>query len=195
MNPGRPQNLQQFIACVVIVIHQPPPTAQLDAYYDFQRSHLASQKIYFLHPHFPSKPFLDCLGQACTHKLIAQKKNIIKNLIPSLVRISLPCGSANQPKKKIALQNPYLTFQVCAEFPCLCTICCGCTPCFLKDLSQVSSCHGFALSAAAAHLSQAFMPVHYLLLHTLLLQGFSQVSMPLHYLLLLRTTLYKRSGI
>jgi hypothetical protein len=38
------------------------------------------------------------------------------------------------------------------------------------------------------------MPVHYLLLHTLLLQGFSQVSMPLHYLLLLRTTLYKRSG-
>jgi len=58
----------------------------------------------------------------------------------------------------------------------LCTICCHCTPCFLKDISQ------------------AFMPLHYLLLHTLLLQGFSQVSMPLHYLLLLHTTLYKRSG-
>jgi len=58
----------------------------------------------------------------------------------------------------------------------LCTMCCRCTPCFLKDFSQ------------------ALMPVHYLLLHTLLLQGFSQVSMALHYLLLLRTTLYKRSG-
>jgi Rad3-related DNA helicase len=84
----------------------------------------------------------------------------------------LPCGIANQPKKKIALQNPHLTFQVCAEFPCLCTICRDCTPCFFKDLSQafmalqyvlllhtllfegfVSSFHGFALSAAAAHLA------------------------------------------
>ncbi len=79
----------------------------LDAYYSLQRSHLASQKIYFLHPHFPSEPFPDCLGQACTHKPIAQKKNIIKNLILSLVPISLPCGIANQPKKKIALQNPH----------------------------------------------------------------------------------------
>jgi hypothetical protein len=121
----------------------------LDAYYSLQRSHLASQKIYFLHPHFPSEPFPDCLGQACTHKPIAQKKNIIKNLILSLVPISLPCGIANQPKKKIALQNPHLTFQVCAEYPCLCTICCGCTPCFLKDFSQ------------------ALMALHYLLpLHT-----------------------------
>jgi hypothetical protein len=151
MNPDGPQNLQQFVACMVIVIRNPPPTPQLDAYYNLQRSHLASQKIYFLHPHFPSKPFLDCLGQACTHKPIAQKKNIIKNLILSLVPVSLPCGIANQPKKKIALQNPHLTFQVFAEFPCLCTICCGCTPCFLKDLSQAF--HGFALSAAAAHLA------------------------------------------
>ncbi len=38
------------------------------------------------------------------------------------------------------------------------------------------------------------MPVHYLLLHTLLLPGFCQVSMPLHYLLLLRTAWYKRRG-
>jgi hypothetical protein len=153
MNPGGPQNLQQFVACVVIVIHNPPPTPQLDAYYNLQGSHLASQKIYFQHPHFPSKPFLDCLGQACTHKPIAQKKNIIKNLILSLVLLSLPCGIANRPKKKIASQNPPLTFQVCAEFPWLCTICCGCTPCYLKDISQ------------------AFIPVHYLLLHTLLLQS------------------------
>jgi hypothetical protein len=36
--------------------------------------------------------------------------------------------------------------------------------------------------------------VHYLLLHTLLLTGFSQVSMPLHYLRLLRTAWYKRRG-
>ncbi len=113
------------------------------------------RKIYFLHPHFPSKPFLDCLGQACTHKPIAQKRNIIKNLIRSLVPISLPCGIANQPKKKIALQNRHLAFQVCAEFPWLCTICYGCTPCFLKDFSQ------------------AFMALHYLLpLHTLLFEGF-----------------------
>jgi hypothetical protein len=55
----------------------------------------------------------------------------------------------------IALQNPQLTFQVCAEFPYLCTICCGCTTCFLKDLSQ------------------PFMALHYLLtLHTLLFEGF-----------------------
>jgi hypothetical protein len=149
MNAGGAQNLQQFVACVEIVIHHPPPTPQLDAYYNLQRSHLASQKIFFLHPHFPSEPFPDCLGQACTHKPIAQKKNIIKNLILSLVPISLSCGIANQPKKKIALQNPHLTFQVCAEYPCLCTICCGCTPCFLKDLSQ------------------ALMALHYLLpLHT-----------------------------
>jgi len=155
MNPGRPKSLQQFVPCVMIVIHHPPPTPQLDAYYNFQRSHLASRKIYFLHPHFPCKPLVDCLGQACTHKPIAQKKNIIKNLILSLVPIYLPCGIANQPKKNIALQNPHLTFQVCAEFPCLCTIRCGCTPCFLKDLSQ------------------AFMALHYpLRLHTLLSEGF-----------------------
>ncbi len=112
-------------------------------------------KIFSLHPHFPSEPFPDCLGQACTHKPIARKKNIVKNLILSLVPISLPCGIAHQPKKKIALQNPQLTFQVCAEFPYLCTICCGCTTCFLKDLSQ------------------PFMALHYLLtLHTLLFEGF-----------------------
>jgi hypothetical protein len=76
----------------------------------------------------------------------------------------LPCGIANQPKKKIASQNPHLTFQVCAQFPWL--------------------FEGFC---------QAFMALHYLLpLHTLLFEGFCQAFMALHYLLPLHTLLLER---